>query len=55
MTIKRISSRDNPFYKSLHKLSSSARQRSEAGQTLLDGAHLLLLSSLPAASPCICW
>lgn len=39
--IKRISSRDNPFYKSLLKLSSSARERCEAGQTLLDGAHLL--------------
>jgi TrmH family RNA methyltransferase len=39
--IKRISSRDNPFYKSLHKLSSSGRERREAGQTLLDGAHLL--------------
>ncbi len=39
--IKRISSRDNPFYKSLHKLSSSARERRETGQTLLDGAHLL--------------
>lgn len=40
-TIKRISSRDNPFFKSLHKLSSSARERREAGQSLLDGAHLL--------------
>ncbi len=39
--IKRITSRDNPFYKSLHKLSSSARERRDAGQTLLDGAHLL--------------
>lgn len=39
--IKRITSRDNPFYKSLHKLSSSARERRETGQTLLDGAHLL--------------
>ncbi|MDO8927121.1 MAG: RNA methyltransferase [Sideroxyarcus sp.] len=39
--MKRISSRDNPFFKSLHKLSSSARERREAGQTLLDGAHLL--------------
>ena len=38
---KRISSRDNPFYKSLHRISSSARERREAGQTLLDGAHLL--------------
>ena len=41
MSIKRISSRDNPFFKSLQKLSSSARERREAGQTLLDGAHLL--------------
>jgi len=40
-TIKRIASRDNPFYKSLHRISSSARERREAGQTLLDGAHLL--------------
>lgn len=39
--LKRISSRDNPFFKSLSKLSSSARERSEAGQTLLDGTHLL--------------
>ena len=39
--IKRISSRDNLFFKSLHKLSSSGRERREVGQTLLDGAHLL--------------
>jgi TrmH family RNA methyltransferase len=39
--IKRISSRDNPFFKSLHRISSSARERREIGQTLLDGPHLL--------------
>ena len=39
--IKRISSRDNPLFKSLLKLSSSARERRELGQTLLDGSHLL--------------
>lgn len=39
--LKHITSRDNPFFKSLLKLSSSARERSEAGQTLLDGTHLL--------------
>lgn len=39
--MKHISSQDNPFYKELSKLSSSARQRGKAGQTLLDGAHLL--------------
>lgn len=39
--IKRISSRDNPFFKSLLKLSSSPRERRELAQTLLDGPHLL--------------
>ena len=39
--IKRITSRDNAFYKSLHKLASSSRERRTARQTLLDGPHLL--------------
>ncbi len=39
--IKRITSRDNAFYKSLHKLASSSRERRLTGQTLLDGPHLL--------------
>ena len=39
--MKLIHSRDNPFYKELLKLTASARNRSKAGQTLLDGAHLL--------------
>ncbi len=39
--MKLIQSRDNPFYKELVKLGGSARQRSKANQTLLDGAHLL--------------
>jgi len=39
--MKHITSRDNPFFKTLLKLSSSAKQRHEAGQTLLDGIHLL--------------
>ena len=39
--IKRITSRDNAFYKTLHKLASSSRERRTAGQTLLDGPHLL--------------
>lgn len=38
---KRITSRDNPFCKSLLKLATSSRARREAGQTLLDGPHLL--------------
>jgi TrmH family RNA methyltransferase len=36
-----IQSRDNPFFKELVKLASSARQRNKARQALLDGAHLL--------------
>ncbi|GAB4118749.1 MAG: RNA methyltransferase [Sideroxydans sp.] len=38
---KRITSRDNSFFKSLRKLAESSRARREAGQTLLDGPHLL--------------
>ncbi len=39
--MKSILSRDNPFYKELLKLSTSARQRGKSSQTLLDGSHLL--------------
>jgi TrmH family RNA methyltransferase len=39
--VKNITSPGNPFYKELHRLSSSTRHRSKAGKTLLDGAHLL--------------
>lgn len=51
MTLKHISSRDNPFFKELCKLVGASRQRRKAGQTLLDGAHLvqayLLTGKLP--------
>jgi TrmH family RNA methyltransferase len=39
--VKRIESRDNPFYKQLRKLAGSARERHKAGCTLLDGVHLV--------------
>lgn len=39
--MKHIQSRENPFFKELTKLAGSARRRVKAGQTLLDGAHLL--------------
>lgn len=39
--MKHITSRDNQFFKELKKLAGSSRQRRKAGQTLLDGAHLL--------------
>jgi TrmH family RNA methyltransferase len=38
--MKTISSRENPFYKELKHLSTSAQARKKAGQTLLDGVHL---------------
>lgn len=39
--MKHIQSRVNPFFKELVRLTGSARQRTKANQTLLDGAHLL--------------
>lgn len=39
--MKLIQSRDNPLFKELVRLTASARNRSKAGQALLDGAHLL--------------
>lgn len=39
--MKLITSRDNPFFKLLAQLSSSAKFRREENLSLLDGAHLL--------------
>lgn len=39
--MKRIESRDNPFYKSLLRLSKSSPERRKQHATLLDGAHLI--------------
>lgn len=41
MNYQHISSRDNPLFKQLKALSSSARERRSTGKILLDGAHLL--------------
>ena len=38
---KHISSRENAFFKSLLRLTSSSRERRDTAQTLLDGPHLL--------------
>lgn len=46
-----ISSRQNPFFKSLLKLSGSRRERRKAGQTLLDGTHLLLALADAGGAP----
>jgi TrmH family RNA methyltransferase len=41
IAFKHITSADNPQFKHLKKLATSARERRKAGQTLLDGVHLL--------------
>lgn len=38
---KRITSRDNPFFKSLLKLAHSSRERKRSGIALLEGTHLV--------------
>ena len=44
--MKLITSRDNPTVKQLHALATSARERRQCGETLLDGAHLLTVASV---------
>lgn len=41
MAFKHITSRDNPIFKHLKRLSESSRERRAEGKTLLDGAHLV--------------
>ena len=40
MSLRTISSRENPQYKQLRQLAGSAQARRKAGLTLLDGVHL---------------
>ena len=40
MSIKPVTSRDNPHYKQLRQLASSSPARRKFGKTLLDGVHL---------------
>lgn len=40
MTLKTISSRDNPLYKELKLFAASSQARRKEGRTLLDGVHL---------------
>ena len=40
MTLRQISSRDNPQYKLLRQLASSSQARRKQAKTLLDGVHL---------------
>lgn len=40
MTIKSITSRENPVYKDMRLLATSSQARRRSGRTLLDGVHL---------------
>ncbi len=40
MSVKTISSRDNPQYKQIKQLTTSAQARRKLGKTVLDGVHL---------------
>lgn len=50
--MKLIQSRENAFFKELLKLAGAPRHRSKAGQTLLDGAHLLAAYLDAGLQPC---
>lgn len=39
--MRAIQSRDNPLYKAIRRLRDTARERRDAGLTLLDGLHLI--------------
>jgi TrmH family RNA methyltransferase len=53
MSIKSITSRDNPLYKELKQLATSSQARRKAGRTLLDGVHLCE-AYLEGALPALC-
>jgi len=46
-----IRSRDNPRFKALHRLATSARERRRQGLTLLDGMHLIAAYRASGAMP----
>ena len=54
MSLKAITSRDNPLYKELRQLATSSQARKRAGRTLLDGIHLCEAYLLQAGMPQYC-
>lgn len=54
MTIKLVSSRDNPQYKLLRQLADSAQARKKNRQTLLDGIHLCQAWLQHKGAPTLC-
>ena len=49
--MKKITSRDNPLYKTLHKLAGSTRERKKLGLSLLDGVHLIEMYQAQYGAP----
>ena len=52
--MKQISSRDNPLFKQLKQLATSAAQRRKAARTLLDGVHLCEVYLERVGVPSLC-
>lgn len=49
--MKKITSRDNALFKTLHKLAGSTRERKKLGLSLLDGLHLIEMYRAQYGSP----
>ncbi len=54
MSIKEISSRENPQYKLLRQLAGSAQARRKVGRTVLDGVHLCEAWLQHKGAPALC-
>ena len=54
MSIKPITSRDNPLYKDLRQLATSSQARRRTGRTLLDGVHLCQAYLQQVGMPQLC-
>jgi TrmH family RNA methyltransferase len=54
MTMKSITSRENPLYKDLKHLATSSQARRKAGRTLLEGIHLCLAFQQQVGAPQLC-
>ena len=54
MSLKAISSRDNPLYKELKHLATSSQARRRAQRTLLDGVHLCSAYLAQCGLPPLC-
>jgi TrmH family RNA methyltransferase len=54
MTLKTITSRDNPVYKELKHLAGSSQARRKAGRTLLEGIHLCQAYQQQVGAPQLC-